>query len=161
VRSDHSPTGPTPSAPGSRPPRRDRRGRGVRGELAAPTIPRSRTRSERFDDLILNAVEELETHWSAELSGVEFAVEDVPTLVPGEIDEFDPELVLDRGVPLGRLMRSGLEEIPAPTIVIYRRPVEARAGAGEERAELVFMIVAELVAELLGRDIDEIDPPRH
>ncbi|MCW2495603.1 MAG: uncharacterized protein JWQ77_1527 [Jatrophihabitans sp.] len=123
-------------------------------------MPRSRTRSERFDDLILNAVEELEAHWSAELSGLEFAVEDVPNLVPGEIDEFDPEIVLDRGVPLARLMRTGVEEIPAPTIIVYRRPIEARATAGEDRSDLVFMIVAELVAEFLGRDIDEIDPPR-
>jgi hypothetical protein len=29
-----------------------------------------------------------------------------------------------------------------------------------DRADLVFMIVTELVAEFLGRDIDEIDPPR-
>ena len=45
-----------------------------------------------------------------------------------------------------------------PTIVVYRRPVEARARDGEDRADLVFMVVAELVAELLGRDVDEIDP---
>ena len=44
-------------------------------------------------------------------------------------------------------------------IVVYRRPVEARARDGEDRADLVFMVVAELVAELLGRDVDEIDPP--
>jgi hypothetical protein len=47
----------------------------------------------------------------------------------------------------------------SPTIVIYRRPVEARARGGDDRADLVFMIVAELIAELLGRDVDEIDPP--
>ncbi|WP_338181096.1 metallopeptidase family protein [Jatrophihabitans sp.] len=154
------PRGPRPDRPAGTGRRRDRRGRGLRGEIAAPTVPRSRTRSERFDDLILNAVEELEAHWSAELSGLEFAVEDVPNLVPGEIDEFDPEIVLDRGVPLARLMRTGVEEIPAPTIIVYRRPIEARATAGEDRSDLVFMIVAELVAEFLGRDIDEIDPPR-
>jgi hypothetical protein len=37
--------------------------------------------------------------------------------------------------------------------------VETRARNGEDRADLVFMVVAELVAELLGRDVDEIDPP--
>ncbi|MDT4956664.1 MAG: hypothetical protein QOD31_463, partial [Pseudonocardiales bacterium] len=37
--------------------------------------------------------------------------------------------------------------------------VEARAIDRDERADLVFMVVAELVAELLGKDVDEIDPP--
>jgi hypothetical protein len=56
------------------------------------------------------------------------------------------------------LVRAGAE-ISAPTIVVYRRPIEARTADVEDRAELVFMVVAELVAEFLGRDIDEIDPP--
>jgi hypothetical protein len=129
--------------------------------LAPAAVPRSRSRSERFDDFILDAVEEIETHWSAELDGVEFAVEDVPSTMPTEVDEFDPAFVVDRGVPLGRLLRTGSVETTSPTIVIFRRPVEARAADGDDRADLVFMIVAELVAELLGRDVDEIDPPRH
>jgi hypothetical protein len=128
----------------------------VRGELAPRGVPRRRTRSERFDDFVLDAVEELEGRWSAELAGVEFAVEEVPT-VDGPA-EFDPEQVVDRGVPLGRLLRTGMPEVPAPTIVIYRRPIEARARAAEDRADLVFSIVAELVAEFLGKDIDDVDP---
>jgi predicted Zn-dependent protease with MMP-like domain len=133
----------------------------MRGELAPPSVPRSRTRSERFDDLVLDAVEELESRWSTELADVEFAVEEVPAIGGGHTD-FDPEVVLDRGVPLGRLLRAGLGDaggIATPTIVVYRRPVEARAGSGDDRADLIFLVVAELVAELLGIDIDEIDPP--
>lgn len=128
----------------------------MRGELAPHVVPRQRTRSEQFDELVLDAVEELEAHWADELSGVEFAVEDVPG---PEANEFDPEVIVDRGVPLGRLLRRGIPEAPAPTIVVYRRPVEARAHAGDDRADLVFMVVAELVAEFLGRDIDEVSPP--
>jgi len=124
-------------------------------------VPRNRSRSERFDDFILDAVEEIEAHWSAELDGVEFAVEDVPSVLPSEVDELDPAFVVDRGVPLGRLLREGIAGTPSPTIVIFRRPIEARSPDGEERADLIFMIVAELVAELLGRDVDDIDPPRH
>ena len=45
-------------------------------------------------------------------------------------------------------------------IVIYRRPLEARAADRDDRADLVFSVVAELVAEALGKDVDEIDPPR-
>jgi hypothetical protein len=132
----------------------------LRGVLAPRAVPRQRSRGEQFDDLVLDAVEELEARWAAELAGVEFAVEDVPTVSGTTQDEFDPDVVVDRGVPLGRLLRAGIAETPAPTIVVYRRPVEARALDGEDRAELIFMVVTELVAELLGRDVDEIDPPR-
>ena len=117
-----------------------------------------RTPSEIFDDLVMDAVEELEEHWAAELAGVEFAVEDVPPL--GAESQFDPETVTDRGIPLGRLFRDGLPGIDRPTIVVYRRPIEARAVDVEDRADLVFMVVVDLAAEYLGKDVDEIDPPR-
>lgn len=127
--------------------------------LAPHVVPRQRTRGQQFDDLVLDAVEELEGRWAAELEGVEFAVEEVPAIARGSAIEFDPEVIVDRGVPLGRLLRAGIPGAPTPTIVVYRRPVEARARDGEDRADLIFMVVAELVAELLGRDVDEIDPP--
>lgn len=118
----------------------------------------NRSRSEAFDDLVLDAVEELEQRWAAELAAVEFAVEDVPPLDQDAGADFDPEIVLDRGIALGRLYRAGASPVAEPVIVLYRRPVEARATDRDDRAELVFMIVAELVAELLGRDVEEIDP---
>ena len=40
-------------------------------------------------------------------------------------------------------------------IVVYRRPIEARAADREDRADLVFMVVVDLAAEFLGRDVDE------
>ena len=97
------------------------------------------------------------------MAGIEFAVEDVPALggLSESVDEYDRNQVIDRGVPLGRLLRPEITGDPAPTIVVYRRPVEARAGDRDDRGDLVFMIVAELVAEFLGRDVDEIDPPTH
>lgn len=132
----------------------------MRGELAPHGIPLHRTPADAFDDLVLDAVEELEVHWSAELAGVEFAVEEVPPVQPGPPADFDHEQVVDRGVPLGRLYRQGLGTAHEPVIVVYRRPVEARSADRDDRGDLVFMVVAELVAELLGRDLDEIDPPR-
>jgi predicted Zn-dependent protease with MMP-like domain len=58
------------------------------------------------------------------------------------------------------LYRHGLPEIEQPVIVVYRRPIEARAADAEDRADLVFIVVVDLAAEFLGRDVDEIDPPR-
>jgi hypothetical protein len=144
-----------PSARPSR--RRDRHGRGLRGRLAPVEVPLHRTRGEEFDHLVMDAVEELEEHWAAEIAGLEFAVEDVP---PAPSSGFDPDVVVDRGVPLGRLFRQGLQEIRQPVIVVYRRPIEARAVDLDDRADLVFMVVVDLAAEFLGRDVDEIDPPR-
>jgi zinicin-like metallopeptidase len=129
----------------------------VRGPLAPVEVPLHRTRGEQFDDLVLDAVEEIEDHWAAELAALEFAVEDVPP-ADGGLD-FGAEVVVDRGVPLGRLYREGLPDINQPVVVVYRRPIEARAVDPEDRADLVFMVVVDLAAEFLGRDVDEVDPP--
>ena len=70
--------GSSPGRPAPEPRRRDRHGRGLRGLLVPPEIPLYRSRSERFDDLVLMAVTQLEPRWEAELAGVEFAVEEIP-----------------------------------------------------------------------------------
>lgn len=126
----------------------------MRGGIAPRAVPISRTQSEAFDDLVLDAVEDLEDRWSAELAGLEFAVEDVPPPLEDATLEFDPGVIVDRGIPLGRLYRSGLGSITRPVILLYRRPLEARAADRDDRADLVFAVVAELVAEYLGRDLD-------
>ncbi len=46
--------------------------------LVPPDVPLYRTRAERFDDLVLQAVARLEPQWEAHLSGIEFAVEEIP-----------------------------------------------------------------------------------
>ncbi len=119
-------------------------------------MPLARTPGERFDDLVLDSVEDLEAHWATELDDVDFAVEEVPAPPPGDAD-FDPEMVADHGVLLGRLYRTGLDAAGKPLIVVYRRPVEARAPDRESQGELVFTVVAELAAELLGKDLDDLD----
>jgi len=44
-------------------------------------------------------------------------------------------------------------------VVVYRRPLEARAANRTELSELVREVVVEQVAGLLGMDPDEVDPP--
>jgi predicted Zn-dependent protease with MMP-like domain len=141
------------SGPGQEPRRRkhtrDRRGRGLRGPLAPPQVPLALTRAEQFDELVLDAVERLERRWPV-LAEVELAVEEVP---PADTARWSDELV-----PLGRLMLDRRNE--PVRIVIYRRPVEARAAGRPELADLVYEVVVEQVAELLGREPDEIDTGR-
>ena len=154
---------------------RDRHGRGLKTPLARRTalvgslsvdVPLAATPAQRFDDLVLDAVEHLEQRWSSELQPVEFAVEDVPDVPLGTDPGLDADVVADEtaggAVPLGRLLPGGLDARgvhTAPRVVVYRRPLEARAGSRAELAELVLDVVVDQVARLLGRDPDEIDPP--
>jgi predicted Zn-dependent protease with MMP-like domain len=111
-------------------------------------MPAHRTRAERFDDLVLDAVDALQRRWSTQLARTEFAVEDVPPS--------DPAPWETGGVPLGRCFPAEAGQ-PA-RVVVYRRPVEARAADTEDMADLVRDVVVEQVAALLARSPEEIDP---
>jgi predicted Zn-dependent protease with MMP-like domain len=141
-------------------------------------VPLHRTRAERFDDLVLLAVSQLEPRWEAELTGVEFGVEEIPPVIPDD-DDPDP-------VPLARLEpgsgRPGqpgeaslatLADLPSDIpdlldladlperparIVLYRRPLIARADGEEELAELVLDVIVEQFARWLGVDPQTVDP---
>jgi predicted Zn-dependent protease with MMP-like domain len=142
--------------------RRDRRGRGLRGLLVTSDVPIRRSRAERFDDLVLDAVEHLEQRWSEQLSDVEFAVEDVPPLPPATPGEVDADVDVDP-VPLARFIPatgSGRAAVPA-RIVVYRRPLEARALDREDLAELVLDVIVHEVADMLGVEPEVIDPEGH
>ena len=128
--------------------RKDRRGRGIRGPLYPPTLPVYRTRSEKFNTLVLDAVESLSTSWAEALGDTEFGTELIPPSNPAPWET--------RGAILGRCFpaESGL---PA-RIVLYRRPIEARVGDDAELAVLILSVVVEQVAHLLARTPEEIDP---
>ncbi len=96
---------------------------------------------------MLDAVSRLAARWEKQLAGVEFAVEEVPPA--------DPDVPGDP-VPLGRL-QPAVAGKPA-RIVVYRRPAQARAEGDEELAALVFDVVVEEVARLLGVDPETVDP---
>lgn len=147
--------------------RRDRHGRGLRGPLVpsrvevggvSVRVPAAQTRGERFDGLVLDAVEQLEERWGSQLEAVEFAVVDVPPVA--SLQPYDADVVLDEtaggGVPLGRLLPGG--DGQPPRVVVYRRPLEARAADRLDLAELVRDVVVDQVARLLDLDPDEVDP---
>lgn len=145
----------------SPPRRRERRGRGPRGPLVPerplPTsrevpLPAWRSRSERFADLVHDAVGEVHRRWAAQLGDLRVVVEDVP---PPRDD-----------APAGGVVGDGpdggiaLAQARPGHLVVYRRPLELRAEDPEELAELVHEVVVEAVADLLGMDPDEVDPPQ-
>jgi predicted Zn-dependent protease with MMP-like domain len=138
-----------PQPDGGLPRRRDRHGRGIRGPLAPPAVPLSRTRAAAFDELVLDAVEHLEHRWAERMSQVQFAVEDVPPVALLGSNTIEP-------VPLGAWFAAA-DGRPSQ-IVIYRRPIEARSTGLEELAELVHDVVVEKVAEFLGLDPEAVDP---
>ena len=155
-------------------------------------MPLHRTRAERFDDLVLQAVARLEPQWEAHLSGVEFAVEEIPPaevpaangrgpvplsrLDPGSApapgaqppapgaqpgagpgDEAVRREVVIKPDPDGPLAAPAAGREP-PRIVVYRRPLMARADGDEDLGELVFDVVVEEFARLLGIDPHDVDP---
>ncbi|MCL2454396.1 MAG: metallopeptidase family protein [Micrococcales bacterium] len=111
------------------------------------SLPAYRTRAERFDALVLDAVEVLERRWADQLDGVEFAVEEVPPSTPAP---------WETGIPLGRCFPADAGQ--ADRVVVYRRPLETRAHDADDLADLVHDVVVEQVAHLLGRAPEDVDP---
>jgi len=117
-------------------------------------VPLYRSRSQQFDDIVLEAVARLEPRWETELADVEFAVQEVP----------DSDIMEADGVPLARIVRGSPDtsdpQNPAtgPRIVLFRRPLLARAEDEDDLSELVFDVVVEEFAEILGVEPETIDP---
>ena len=112
-----------------------------------PGRPELRTARERFDDLALGIVTDIDARWQDRLGLVEYAVEDTPQIP----DDWSPGTV-----PLSSLVRgSGT----TPTrLVLFRRPIEHRCETREDLEAMVLTVVVEQVAELLGIDADQVDP---
>jgi hypothetical protein len=99
-----------------------------------------------FDDVVRSAVERLRAHLPGELDAVEFGVEETPVLA----DDWTG------AVPLGTHV--GATPSPAARVVVYRLPVAQRARGRIETAALVLDVLVDEVAELLGRDPEDVDP---
>ncbi len=140
--------------------RRDRRGRGLRGPLYPSSVPASRSRSQRFDALVLEALEPIEQRWHTELAQLDVAVDEVPEVTSSSQVAWDEDVVVDANVPLARLVPAGVDGRGEPTrarIVLYRRPLEARARDGTDMADLLHDVLVEQVAAYLGLDPDIIE----
>lgn len=122
----------------------------MRGPAITPTVlgkPELPTGRERFDDLALGIVMEIDQRWQDRLGLVEYAVEDTPQI---------PDDWTSGTVPLSSLVRgSGA----TPTrLVLFRRPIEHRCESRADLEAMVLTVVVEQVAELLGMDAEDVDP---
>ncbi len=106
---------------------------------------------------MLEALEPIEQRWQTELTQLDVAVDEVP-----EVEGTSPEsvvwgddVVLDSNVPLARLVPAGVDRRGLPTrarIVLYRRPLEARARNRADLVDLLYEVLVEQVANYLGLD---------
>ena len=115
-----------------------------------------RTRGQQFDDMVLDAVARLEPRWETELAGVEFAVQEVPDA--DELSDDNGPLPLARVVPGSPAPGNRTRPATAARIVVYRRPLMARAEDDDELSDLIFDVVVEEFARVLGLDPESVDP---
>jgi predicted Zn-dependent protease with MMP-like domain len=134
----------------------------MRGLRYPVTVPAFKNRAQRFDDIVLEALEPIEERWGDELTELDLAVDMVP-----EIDQTDPdatswppEVVEDLGVPLAQLVPAGVDRRGLPTrarIVLYRRPLEARARDGVDLVDLLHDVLIEQIASYLGVEPESLE----
>jgi len=122
----------------------------MRGPAILPQVPgrpEVPTRRERFDELALGIVTEIDERWQERLGVVEYAVEDTPQLP----DDWSSDTV-----PLSSLVRGTGGQ---PTrLVLFRRPIEHRCESRTDLEAMVLTVVVEQVAELLGVEAEDVDP---
>lgn len=120
--------------------------------LLPPEVPGYRTRAELFDQVVMDAVVELEGRWPGKLELIEFAVDDVPSVPAGAVVS-SSDVVVDDGVPLARFFPPGVDRRGRPTkarVVVYRRPLELRAAASADLMGLVVDVLDEQLSAVLG-----------
>jgi predicted Zn-dependent protease with MMP-like domain len=127
-------------------------------------VPVFKNRAQRFDDMVLEALEPLEERWGEELSELDFAVDMVPEIDKTDPEEtsWPPEVVEDLGVPLAQLVPAGVDRRGLPTrarIVLYRRPLEARSRDGIDLVDLLHEVLIEQIACYLGIEPDSLEGP--
>lgn len=106
------------------------------------------SRAERFDDLVLDAVERIERRVRGGIGDVEIAVELVPPSDPAPWEHHQ--------VPLSRLFPA--EGKLPPRVVLYRRPIETRVDDPRDLAAVINDIVVEQLAGALGVEPTTLDP---
>jgi predicted Zn-dependent protease with MMP-like domain len=135
----------------------------MRGPLLPATVPGWRSRAERFDMAVLEAYEPIERRWQDRVSALDVAVDEIPRIAPRDPDnvQFPPEVVADGPIALARLIPAGVDVRGNSTrarIVLFRKPIERRAGDTLELTDILHEILVAQVATYLGVEPSVIDP---
>lgn len=129
--------------------RRNRHGRGLRGLIILPTHPGYRTRSDIFDDLVMESAQRLHDIWGKTLDGVRFGVDEIPP-------NLEQLAAAGTPVPMGSSTQATKDD--GPLVTVYRRVVEQGSLGPEELQDLVHDVVVEYTAEMLGVAPETLDP---
>ncbi len=113
----------------------------------AGRVPAHRTGRERFDQVAVDVMSDVESRWAEELAPVELAVEDIPVL---------PRTWVAPRVPLASLVPA--TQSTPPRLVLFRRPIEHRAESRVDLEALVLTVVVEQLADYLGVPAEEVHP---
>ena len=110
-----------------------------------------RTRSDVFDEAVLDAMERIEARLGGQVENLEIAVELVPPSDPNPWEE--------QRVPLSRLFPPE-PDLPGK-VVLYRRPIETSLESAADLPWVVHDLLVDQLAAALDVDPAEIDPQRH
>jgi predicted Zn-dependent protease with MMP-like domain len=127
---------------------RNRHGRGTRTPTFGVRLPRYRTSSGMFDDMVASQIRRLAQAWPKLVEPVQFAVEDVPPSEP--VPWESRRIVNSHCFPAGR-------GIPA-RIVLYRMPIQTHHPNHEDMQWAIRDALVARLADLYGRRPEEIDP---
>jgi predicted Zn-dependent protease with MMP-like domain len=113
----------------------------------AGRVPAHRTGRERFDQIAMDVMNDVESRWTEQLAPVELAVEDIPVL---------PHTWVAPRVPLASLVPA--TAVAPPRLVLFRRPLEHRAESRADLEALVLTVVVEQLADFLGVPAEDVHP---
>jgi predicted Zn-dependent protease with MMP-like domain len=128
--------------------------RAPRPHLTKPEIMPEGTGRAAFAELVDDAVASLPVQFRSRLDNVEFIVEETPR--GDEVEGGGLLLGLYQGIPLPARDGGYFGTLP-DRIIIFRRPIEARARSDADLAELVREVVIHEVAHYFGIDDDRLD----
>ena len=111
---------------------------------------------DRFERIVTDAVGSLPPRLSAHLDGVEVAIEDIPPATLHDADGAVPLCRYDVAPPAAQAP-AGHGRL-RDRLVLYRRPLEARAMSHRDLGDLVRQTVSMQIARQVGIDDDPGDP---
>lgn len=116
-------------------------------DLAPAGVPARRRPYERFDAIALGVMRELWDRFPEALAPIQLGVEEVPMLPQG----WSPE-----AVPLASFAKAQGGQ-PA-RVILLRKPIEHRARNRDDLEALIFTVLVEQVAEVMGIEPEEVHP---